>query len=112
MPVTLLVPLYLSTHKVRLARGVLTSHARLALCRWRKVADSTYTGVIGPRLVQVRQLGPEVQYRVLARGQDAAESEDAALLSDYFNCSTDLAELCQHWSSRDPRFKALYPYFR
>jgi N-glycosylase/DNA lyase len=40
--------------------------------RWRRTDDTsrpydTYTGVIGQRLVQMRQLPSDVQYRVLAR---------------------------------------------
>jgi hypothetical protein len=69
--------------------------------------------VVGPRLVQVRQQEADVvQYRVIARGEGAAEAEDDAVLRDYFNCGTNLAQLCQHWSSRDARFKQLHPYFR
>lgn len=40
--------------------------------RWRRTDDSSspyevYTGVVGQRLVQMRQLPADVQYRVLAR---------------------------------------------
>lgn len=57
--------------------------------RWRlTAAPDTYTGVIGQRVVQLRQLLDDVQWRVLARGPGASPEADAAALREYFNVST------------------------
>jgi hypothetical protein len=43
--------------------------------------------VIGQRVVQLRQLADDVQWRVLARGPGAGLDTDAAALREYFNVS-------------------------
>jgi hypothetical protein len=54
--------------------------------RWRLTSPpDTYTGVIGQRVVQLRQLADDVQWRVLARGPGAGTDTDAAALREYFN---------------------------
>ncbi|WIA29588.1 hypothetical protein OEZ86_012079 [Tetradesmus obliquus] len=80
--------------------------------RWRlTAAPDTYTGVIGQRVVQLRQLLDDVQWRVLARGPGASPEADAAALREYFNLdAADLAVLYSEWCSRDARFAAVSPH--
>ena len=61
--------------------------------------------------VQVRQQEDDVEYRVLARSEHAAPSDDADILRDYFNAGTSLGELAQAWASKDARFSSIHPYF-
>lgn len=78
--------------------------------RWRRTSTDTYTGVIGQRVVQLRQLEDDVHWTVVARGPLAPEQEDAAVIQDYFNLNTKLASLCDHWSSRDERFRKVVSF--
>ena len=64
-----------------------------------------------PLQVQMRQKEDDVEYKVLARGEDAMPSDDANVLQDYFNAGTSLRELAQIWASKDPRFCNVHPYF-
>jgi len=59
----------------------------------------------------MRQKEDDVEYKVLARGEDAMPSDDANVLQDYFNAGTSLRELAQIWASKDPRFCNVHPYF-
>ena len=52
-----------------------------------------------------------MEYKVLARGDDALPSDDAAVLRDYFNAGTSLGQLAQLWAKSDPRFRNVHPYF-
>lgn len=61
--------------------------------------------------VKVQQLSDDVQYQVIARGEAADTSEDAAVLRDYFNLQACLKDLCQEWSDRDERFNKIHAYF-
>ncbi|KAG2488622.1 hypothetical protein HYH03_012795 [Edaphochlamys debaryana] len=82
--------------------------------RWRCTGEGQYTGVIGPRLVCVRQVGPDVHYRVLARGSgpEAAPGGDEAALRDYFNLDlVRLADLAPRWAAACARFAAVSPHF-
>jgi hypothetical protein len=61
--------------------------------RWRLTAPpDTYTGVIGQRVVQLRQLLDDVQWRVLARGPGASSDTDAAAVREYFNVSSSCGQ--------------------
>ena len=60
--------------------------------------------------VRVRQDGEDVRYQVLARGDDADEARDAAVLRDYFNLDTGLAALSDDWAARDGRYAAIRDY--
>eukprot|EP00878_Enallax_costatus_P022424 GHUV01023788.1.p2 GENE.GHUV01023788.1~~GHUV01023788.1.p2 ORF type:complete len:170 (+),score=14.38 GHUV01023788.1:114-623(+) len=77
--------------------------------RWRRTSSDTYTGVIGQRVVQLRQLEDDVHWRVVARGPLAPESGDADVMRDYFNLDTSLKTLSAEWSSRDDRFRRIAP---
>ena len=61
--------------------------------------------------VQVRQQEDDVEYRVLARSEDAMPADDVDILRDYFNAGTSLGGLAQAWASKDPRFCSVHPYF-
>ena len=61
--------------------------------------------------VKVQQTPSDVRYQVIARGDSAASSEDAAVLRNYFNLQACLEELSQEWSSRDARYKSIHGYF-
>lgn len=52
-----------------------------------------------------------MEYRVLARGEDAQPCDDSAVLRDYFNAGTSLGSLVPLWASKDPRFGNVHPYF-
>lgn len=78
--------------------------------RWRRLLDDEYIGVIGQRVVHMRQLESDVEYRVVARGAAAAPSADAEALADYFNLSHSLAGLAAGWAAADARFAAVHPY--
>jgi hypothetical protein len=79
-------------------------------CRWRRTGSSTYTGVIGQRLVQVQQAEDDVLYRVLARGPATPAAEDSGALHDYFNLGTNLLQLSEAWAAADPRFAHIRQY--
>lgn len=59
----------------------------------------------------MQQTPNDVRYLVIARGDSAASSEDAAVLRNYFNLQACLEELSQQWSSRDARYKSIHTYF-
>lgn len=62
--------------------------------------------------MKVQQLSDDVQYQVIARGEAADTTEDAAVLRDYFNLQAcKLKDLCKEWSSRDERFRKIHTYF-
>ena len=103
--------------------------------RWRRTAPREFTGVVGRRVVQLRQEDDDVAWRVVARGggdadggataapsktgaaaaaaadSDAAAvaAQDAAALAAYLNLGVALAPLYEEWSSRDARFAAVAP---
>ncbi|DBA76918.1 TPA: 8-oxoguanine glycosylase ogg1 [Trebouxia sp. C0004] len=79
--------------------------------RWRQTGQAEFTGVVDNRVVKVQQTPSDVRYQVIARGDSAACSEDAAVLRNYFNLQACLEELSQEWSSRDSRYKSLHSYF-
>ncbi|GLI60349.1 hypothetical protein VaNZ11_002470, partial [Volvox africanus] len=79
--------------------------------RWRLTGEKEYTGVIGNRLVCLRQLEDDVLYRVLARGQDADPAADATVLHDYFNLDTSLGHLATGWATSCSRFRDVSPHF-
>ncbi|GAB4821909.1 hypothetical protein N2152v2_008955 [Parachlorella kessleri] len=78
--------------------------------RWRRTGSDQFTGVIGQRVVRLRQLDGDVEYQVVARGPQALAAEDAAVLHDYFNLGTSLAELAQQWCAADARFCTVHPH--
>ena len=59
----------------------------------------------------MRQEEDNVLFRVLARGDGALPSEDAAALHDYFNLGSRMADLSAQWAESDPRFRSIHPYF-
>ena len=78
--------------------------------RWRKTVDGDYVGVIGERVVSMRQSENDVLYRVHCRPSGSNPSTDAAALSDYFNLEVDLTSLSKQWADADVRFRKLEPF--
>mmetsp|Transcript_31154 Transcript_31154/g.77543 ORF Transcript_31154/g.77543 Transcript_31154/m.77543 type:complete len:223 (-) Transcript_31154:14-682(-) len=82
--------------------------------RWRRTDGGDYVGVIGRRVVSMRQEEDDVLYRVHCRpsGDDGphAAARDAAALTDYFNLAVSLTALSQEWAAADDRFRRLAPH--
>ena len=84
--------------------------------RWRRTAEGWYVGVIGQRVVSIRQDDDDVSYRVHCGpggdADDAAESAkaDAEAVADYFNLEVSLEALSKGWAAADSRFAKLEPY--
>lgn len=86
--------------------------------RWRRTGDAEYTGVVGTRLVQVRQDESDVRFRVLARAKSGSsgeergdQEEDVNALTEYFNLGIRMEELGQEFARADNRFRKLQPFF-
>lgn len=62
--------------------------------------------------MQIRQLEDDVAWRIIGRAPQAAEAEDTAVLADYFNLSTPLADLVRTWSASCDHFARIQPYFQ
>eukprot|EP00892_Ulva_mutabilis_P000326 jgi/Ulvmu1/10294/UM060_0096.1 len=74
--------------------------------RWYKCeGEADFTGVVGERVVQMKQLQDDVSWRVIARGSSASPDDDLKVLSDYFNLEVDLAKLAKYWASQDPHYE-------
>jgi hypothetical protein len=60
--------------------------------RWRKTGEAQYTGVVGRRVVSVRQTPSDVQFRVHNASSlpGATAAHHRAALGDYFALSTGL----------------------
>lgn len=78
--------------------------------RWRQVGVGEYVGVIGQRVVHIKQLEDDVVYQVVGRGAQALAAEDATVMDDYFNTSTSLAKLAEGWCAVDQRYRCVYPH--
>ena len=61
--------------------------------------------------VRLRQEEDDVLWQVLARGPGAPASKDSAVIKNYFNLHSSLAEMSEGWAAQDPRFKLIAPYF-
>ena len=61
--------------------------------------------------VRLRQSTEDVQYQILARGPEEAESTDREVLVDYFNLQTPLQQMSKEWDAKDSRFRLVSPYF-
>lgn len=76
--------------------------------RWKNISGSDeYLGVMGERVVHLRQLEDDVVYRILARGDGVSAEDDEAVLADYFNLSVSLTTLTAKWSDADSHFAKL-----
>ena len=79
--------------------------------RWRKTTEGDYVGVIGQRVVSMRQAPDDVLYRVHCRPSgETAGAEDAAAIADYFNLGVSLETLSAEWAAADERFRRLEPH--
>eukprot|EP00850_Spirogloea_muscicola_P024078 SM000436S15711 [mRNA] locus=s436:19710:27179:- [translate_table: standard] len=93
--------------------------------RWRQTGDVQFTGVIGSRLVSLRQLPDDVLYKlhspaaVSKKARHAADVEEledgddgggATVLRDYFNMGVSLSTLWKGFAAADARFAELAPH--
>ena len=79
-------------------------------CFGRHLAQS-FINVAPLSQVEMQQTEQDVLWRVVARGQGAAATGDAAALAEYFNLGVCLAERAAGWATRDERFSRLRPFF-
>lgn len=65
--------------------------------RWKRLEDGWYSGVLGPRLIHIRQDTTGVEYRAVGRGVDPDALE--RLLRSYFRLDDDIcaiySEICR-----------------
>ena len=78
--------------------------------RWRETTEGDYVGVIGERVVSMRQAPDDVLYRVHCRPSASSASADAAAIADYFNLEVSLSSLSAQWAEADERFRRLEPF--
>eukprot|EP00850_Spirogloea_muscicola_P019520 SM000192S04915 [mRNA] locus=s192:254832:258670:+ [translate_table: standard] len=97
--------------------------------RWRQTGDVQFTGVIGSRLVSLRQLPDDVLYKLHSTAQvpaavskksrhaadveelkDGDDSGGTAALRDYFNMGVSLSTLWKGFAAADARFAELAPH--
>ena len=78
--------------------------------RWRETTEGDYVGVIGERVVSMRQAPDDVLYRVHCRPSSSSASADAAAIADYFNLEVNLTALSAQWAEADERFRRLEPF--
>ncbi len=78
--------------------------------RWRLTTRGDYVGVIGNRVVSMRQCDDDVLYRVHCRSAGEDATHDAAAVADYFNLSVSLGALATGWAKADARFAKLQPH--
>ncbi len=82
--------------------------------RWRRLADGWYSGVLGDRLLHLRQVPNGLEYRETSVGSRPAEGETDVLLRAYFRLDDDIAKIYQD-ICRDRRVAAMvarYPGLR
>ncbi|MEW5302609.1 MAG: hypothetical protein WDW36_005377 [Sanguina aurantia] len=80
--------------------------------RWRETGAGEYTGVIGTRVVRMRQHAEDVEYLVVARGVGVGMEGDDIAVRDYFNLGTSLDLLSAEWASKCARYAAVSPFFQ
>ena len=87
---------------------------------WRRKIDGSFSGVIGSRVVSLREVDDSVEFSEwcaphadanananAGAGAGAGVSSLLATLSDYFHLTTSMTPLVTSWSSGDPRFAAV-----
>ncbi len=82
--------------------------------RWRKLADGWYSGVLGPRLIHIRQNSAGAEYRVAGARVALDVAETDPLLRSYFRLDDDIhaiyADICR--DRRVAEMVARYPGLR
>tara|TARA_B110000240_G_scaffold26593_1_gene27539 strand:- start:3497 stop:5059 length:1563 start_codon:yes stop_codon:yes gene_type:complete len=78
--------------------------------RWRKTSCGDWVGVIGERVVSLRQAPTDVLYRVHCGPHGSTQSTDHDAIAEYFNLAVNLSDLSQQWAAADVRFRNLQPY--
>ena len=100
------VSLGVSSKELRLENTLPTGQS----FRWRETTEGDYVGVIGERVVSMRQAPDDVLYRVHCRPSTSSASADAAAIADYFNLEVSLTALSAQWAEADERFRRLEPF--
>lgn len=80
--------------------------------RWISPKDdrSEYLGVLGNRVMILRQLEGDVAYKTIAVGEDQCglfAMPDRKLMEEYFNLRVPLTKLSETWSRVDPIYKKM-----
>lgn len=90
------------------------------MCRWKKIENDEYRGVIGNRVWTLSQTDEYIEYKVTEitenkhKKKQELETNSAKydkILSDYLRLDENLEELYSYWSSRDPNFKEVANQF-
>ena len=81
--------------------------------RWRPrgSSESDYVGVIGARVVRVREtVNGDAEYKVYCRPASESDDDDDRVVRDYFNADVSLVDMHAGFAANDARFRALAPY--
>ena len=81
--------------------------------RWRPRGSSErdYVGVIGARVVRVRETARgDAEYKVYCRPASETDDDDDRVVRDYFNADVSLVDMHAGFAANDARFRALAPY--
>eukprot|EP01025_Chloroclados_australasicus_P062864 TRINITY_DN8274_c0_g2_i1.p1 TRINITY_DN8274_c0_g2~~TRINITY_DN8274_c0_g2_i1.p1 ORF type:complete len:372 (-),score=23.84 TRINITY_DN8274_c0_g2_i1:454-1569(-) len=79
--------------------------------RWKAVGKGVYVGVVGKRVVAMKEKPNDIEYQVIGRDAGVSEDEDLSVLQDYFNLSYKLNDMVQEWMTKDHRFQQIAPLF-
>uniref|UniRef100_A0A7E4ZVK9 N-glycosylase/DNA lyase n=1 Tax=Panagrellus redivivus TaxID=6233 RepID=A0A7E4ZVK9_PANRE len=84
--------------------------------RWRRLPETdppVITGVACNRVWKLQRPNPnEISFEVLARFPSAENTEDIAVLRDYFQLDVDLEALYAKWADIDPHFETILKQHR
>ena len=95
----------MSARELRLAHTMPTGQS----FRWQSRPDGDYVGVIGRRVVRVREDGGggDARYRVYCRPRGETDADDEREILGYFNAGVSLSEMYAEFGGRDERFRSL-----
>ncbi|KAK3263766.1 8-oxoguanine glycosylase ogg1 [Cymbomonas tetramitiformis] len=80
--------------------------------RWRQIGPEHYRGVIGHRIVSLRQTPEGVLYKVHNRTALCSSSAaDRAALEDFFNLQVALEPMYDEFAQKDVRYREVSEYF-
>ena len=104
------VPLRLTRDELALKHTLVTGQT----FRWRAIgtSDVDYVGVIGARVVRVRERVGEAEYKVYCRPEGEDASDDARVVGDYFNANARLSAMHDDFARRDARFRGIQSHVR
>lgn len=77
--------------------------------QWRRSSSdpNLYTGVLARRLLQMRQLDGDVEWRTLARAADARPEGDAEAIARFLRLDVQLGPLVERWAAADEHFASV-----